>query len=481
MVLSRGVYKSKKSAMSQALYRKYRSKSLAEVVGQEHVTDVLSRSLQNNLITHAYLLTGPRGVGKTSIARILAHEINNLPYDGTEHLDIIEIDAASNNGVEDIRDLREKVTLAPISAQKKIYIIDEVHMLSKPAFNALLKTLEEPPEHVVFILATTEVHKLPDTILSRTQRFHFRMIQKDKMVAHLRSIAKQEKIEIEDAALDLIADRANGSFRDAISLLDQLRHSSNGKVTEKDVTASLGISDKETLNKLFAGLQKRDPQLILETLAALDDTGVSPVVLSDQINKRIKQESNLNIELIDLMDKLIEVGRSYDPQLKLFTILMSAAQSQQKKIVKTVSLSSPVASITGDIAAIKKFPQKQSKKEELDAKQTPDVAKDEVKKIANFDWSAALEYIRTNHLPLHSVVHKAEVLYKDGVVNLHFNYAIHKKKLDDGKYRQMLTSTFVDLYQTCPSITTSSGKLPPKNEQAKAVAAIMGGGEEVSL
>ena len=144
--------------MSQALYRKYRSKSLDEVVGQNHITDILQRAIKTGRISHAYLLTGPRGVGKTSVARILAHEINQLPYsDDSTHLDIIEIDAASNNGVEDIRDLREKVQIAPVSAAKKVYIIDEVHMLSKAAFNALLKTLEEPPEHIVFILATTDV------------------------------------------------------------------------------------------------------------------------------------------------------------------------------------------------------------------------------------------------------------------------------------------------------------------------------------
>jgi len=167
--------------MSKALYRKYRSKSLDEVIGQNHVTDILGRAIKQGRISHAYLLTGPRGVGKTSIARILAHEINKIPYDDdTTNLDIIEIDAASNNGVEDVRDLREKVQIAPVAALKKIYIIDEVHMLSKAAFNALLKTLEEPPEHVVFILATTDVDKLPATIVSRTQRFSFRAIGKNQ-------------------------------------------------------------------------------------------------------------------------------------------------------------------------------------------------------------------------------------------------------------------------------------------------------------
>ena len=163
--------------MSKALYRKYRSKKLNEVVGQKHITTVLENALKQGKIAHAYLFTGPRGVGKTSIARILAHEINNLPYSEEDnHPDIIEIDAASNNGVDDIRQLRDNVQVAPFSAKYRVYIIDEVHMLSKAAFNALLKTLEEPPEHAVFILATTEAHKLPATIISRNQRFFFRFI-----------------------------------------------------------------------------------------------------------------------------------------------------------------------------------------------------------------------------------------------------------------------------------------------------------------
>lgn len=473
--------------MRQALYRKYRSKSLSEIAGQQHVTDTLARALKNGRISHAYLLTGPRGVGKTSIARILAHEINELPYDDSDHLDIIEIDAASNNSVEDVRDLREKVQLAPISAKRKIYIIDEVHMLSKSAFNALLKTLEEPPEHVVFILATTEVHKLPDTILSRTQRFHFRPIQKNVMKQHLSDLAKKEKISLADDALEIIAERADGSFRDGISLLDQLSNISDKKITAEIIESSLGIAPKKLLQALIEAIDKNQLKDAMQTLAHLEESGVSPVILSEQLILELKTLLVAHPQFITLIDSLIEVGRSYNPNLKLLAIVANATVAStlnENDKVKLVSNPKSVAlAVKTEPSIITEAPRIAKKSDTtIDSKpktiQSNKPMKDTLKSI---NWQEVIEYIRAHHTPLFGVLKNAESTYKDGRLKLHFTYSLHKKKLDDGKYRQLLTECLINLYNATPEIITTSGKLPPRNEQARDVAAIMGGGEEVNV
>ncbi|RPJ41137.1 MAG: DNA polymerase III subunit gamma/tau, partial [Chloroflexi bacterium] len=259
--------------MSQAFYRKWRPQTWDEVVAQDHVVQTLRNAVRTGRTGHAYLLAGPRGTGKTTTARLLAKALNCLdpdpgkrPCDQCEHcksldegrfLDLIEIDAASNTSVDDVRDLREKINYSPTQGTYKVYIIDEVHMLSTAAFNALLKTLEEPPPHAVFILATTEVHKIPATILSRCQRYEFRRIPVPEIVKYLRTMAAEEKLEVDEEALQLIARQATGAMRDAISLLDQLS-STGERVTLAEAQVVLGTATSKMVLILVDAILSKD-------------------------------------------------------------------------------------------------------------------------------------------------------------------------------------------------------------------------------
>ncbi|WP_027410570.1 DNA polymerase III subunit gamma/tau [Anoxybacillus tepidamans] len=275
----------------QALYRVFRPQQFADVVGQEHVTKTLQSALLQNKISHAYLFSGPRGTGKTSAAKILAKAVNCEKAPTTEPCnqcpacvgitngsipDVLEIDAASNNGVDEIRDIREKVKFAPTSVRYKVYIVDEVHMLSIGAFNALLKTLEEPPRHVIFILATTEPHKIPPTIISRCQRFDFRRIQPHSIVLRLRQVLDAQHIKASDEALFAIARAADGGMRDALSLLDQAISFSEEEVLLEDVLAMTGAISSVMLARLVEAIHERDVAKALQSLEEFMNQGKDP-------------------------------------------------------------------------------------------------------------------------------------------------------------------------------------------------------------
>lgn len=273
--------------VAEALYRKWRPKTFDEVVGQEHVTTTLKNQVATGRIGHAYLFVGSRGCGKTTSARIFAKEVNIAGMDPDaprtrqiaeaigegRALDVIEIDAASHTGVDDIREIRDRVGFQPSELRYKVYIIDEVHMLSTAAFNALLKTLEEPPPHVIFILATTDPQKIPATVLSRCQRFNFRRVPSEKIVGRLRQLCEAEGIEADDHALRLIARHATGSLRDAVSLLDQLASSSSMRITAADVREALGATDAATVRALVEGLIARDPAAGFDAIQQALDQG----------------------------------------------------------------------------------------------------------------------------------------------------------------------------------------------------------------
>src|SRR5438105_10567674 len=271
-----------------ALYRRYRPQTFSAIVGQEHVTRTLRNAIASGQVAHAYLLSGVRGTGKTSIARLIAKAVNcpnakdGEPCDRCEtcvairdgrFLDLIEIDAASNRGIDEMRDLRDKVRFAPSQGQYKVYVIDEAHQLTTEAFNALLKTLEEPPPHAMFILATTESQKIPATIVSRTQRFDLRRIPHKGIVAQLGKIIEQEKLHADPAALDAIARQAQGSLRDAESMLDMVIAFANGPITLKEVDDLLGASDWEETAALFDALAAADGAKGVELIGRLVDDG----------------------------------------------------------------------------------------------------------------------------------------------------------------------------------------------------------------
>ncbi|MFZ1040657.1 MAG: DNA polymerase III subunit gamma/tau [Anaerolineales bacterium] len=284
--------------MTQALYRKYRPQGWAEVIGQEHVVQTLRNAIVADRVAHAYLFAGPRGTGKTTLARLLAKAVNCLNEDRAKRpcnecenckavnenrlMDLIEIDAASNTSVDDVRDLRDKINFSPSQGKYKIYIIDEVHMLSTAAFNALLKTLEEPPPHAIFVLATTEIHKIPATVLSRCQRHEFRRVPVDEIVGQLKAIVKAEKIQADDEALATIARQAGGGLRDAISLLDQLA-SAGTKITLQLTQTVLGTATSQSVLDLTGSLRDHSPAAGLDTIHRALDSGADPRSLARQI------------------------------------------------------------------------------------------------------------------------------------------------------------------------------------------------------
>ncbi|MBC8479578.1 MAG: DNA polymerase III subunit gamma/tau, partial [FCB group bacterium] len=274
----------------QVLSRKYRPQVFDSIAGQSHVTRTLQNAIRLDRVAHGYLFTGPRGIGKTTVARILAKSLNCKEFHNDEpcdqcvncveitegrSMDVQEIDGASNRGIDEIRDLREAVRYSPSSGKYRIYIIDEVHMLTNPAFNALLKTLEEPPPHVVFIMATTDPHKIPQTILSRTQRFDFKRMRQDEIVDHLGGILQKENIQHSDGSLELIAAKTDGSMRDSLSLLDQVIAYSGDSIEENIVRDVLGIIKESFFLELLQEIHLSNSSALLDHLHHLIESGFS--------------------------------------------------------------------------------------------------------------------------------------------------------------------------------------------------------------
>ena len=342
-----------------ALYRKYRPGSFSDLVGQNETVNIIRNEILNNKISHAYLFSGPRGTGKTSTAKIIAKMINceNLSNDGvpcgkcdscinfSSSSDIIEIDAASNNGVDEIRDLRDKVNLVPSFGKYKIYIIDEVHMLTTQAFNALLKTLEEPPAHIVFILATTEFYKIPITVVSRCQKFQFLKFSYDDIVSRLSFIAKKEAILVDDNVLYEIARLSDGGMRDAINLLDQLSSFSNEKLCVDDLYKIAGVVSYKDFSKLLVSIKKNDVEYVVSFVENLNRNGknfeqfladflffVKDLLIFDKTHSVVLNISDNSVIFEDLL-KIFESFELYDLILMLNDLSARIKSSSFPKIL----------------------------------------------------------------------------------------------------------------------------------------------------
>ena len=333
--------------MTKALYRKYRPLKLADVVGQDDTIRQLQTQLTNQKISHGYLFVGARGCGKTSVARIFAHEINHFDYQLEDnYVDIIEIDAAVFTMVENIRELRDKAMLAPTTGKYKVYIIDEIHMLSKNAFNALLKILEEPPEHIVFIFATTNPEKIPATILSRVQIFHFKLADKSIMQPFLENICQKEGINIEKDALSLLIEQGGGSFRDSLSILDQLSNLHADKstlITAEEVSSALGVPKQVLIQELLANYEQENVEQIRSLVEELINQGNKAEGIATSLIKTIVQ--NPTAKNLHLIEKLYAVNGEFASaklivalildHFKATPVAISAPSTPQIQVAKT--------------------------------------------------------------------------------------------------------------------------------------------------
>lgn len=455
--------------MGKALYRQYRSTSFDEVLGQEHITETLKNSIAKQSIGHAYLLSGPRGVGKTSVARILAYAVNGLPYDADgNHLDIIEIDAASNRRIDEIRSLRERVHIAPVSATYKVYIIDEVHMLTKEAFNALLKTLEEPPAHVIFILATTDAHKLPDTIVSRCIRFTFRPIDQAAIAKHLTHIAQSEDITISDEAVALLAQHGDGSFRDSISLLDQVKNAGD-TIELADIERALGLAPDALVAQIFSAVSAGNPKALDDTLLAAYSSGASELHLAKQLaahtrTRLFEQSLPFSAQLATtFLEQLLDVPASPKPraslELTLLKLLFAIGETNGPSATQTTK--PPTTPVPPQPPKTKAEPL--PKKATAEESNEVSVGDKPVVKIANKGaikpaeaislqpgqdvWPSVLKQLKTQNNTLYSIARMAQTKSANDVLEVGFTFPFHYKQVNQPKNKALLQSVLETLGQ----------------------------------
>ena len=446
--------------MPQALYRKYRPRKWNSVIGQDHIIKTLRNAVANERVGHAYLFAGPRGTGKTTTARLLAKAVNCLyedpsqrPCDECEHclalnagrfLDLIEIDAASNTSVDDVRDLRDKINFSPNQGRYKVYVVDEVHMLSTAAFNALLKTLEEPPPHAIFVLATTEVHKIPATVLSRCQRHEFRRIPVADIIKTLEDLASQENIQATPEALTLIARQSTGSLRDAISLLDQL--ASTGEPISLELTQSvLGTATSQAVIDLVDALISRDTGTGLDLIHRALDSGsdlrqfarqiveylrslllfqlgdVNPGDITPEMAEQIKGhagalETSFLLELIHLFNKAaVDSKGSWQPGLPLEIAFIGACQTQPATVQQN-SRSAPATSQSPGGGSPPRREETKIVQESPPNSPKPSPGDDSLSNLLNHNWPQVLSMVRNERPNLYALLASCQSRYMHGNV-----------------------------------------------------------------
>ncbi|HET9912258.1 MAG TPA: DNA polymerase III subunit gamma/tau [Anaerolineales bacterium] len=528
--------------MTQALYRKYRPKEWDEVIGQDHVVQTLKNAIAADRVAHAYLFAGSRGTGKTTLARLLAKAVNCLNPDPAKRpdnecenckavndnrfMDLIEIDAASNTSVDDVRDLRDKINFSPSQGKYKIYIIDEVHMLSTAAFNALLKTLEEPPPHAIFVLATTEIHKIPATVLSRCQRHEFRRVPVDEIVKQLKLILKAEKIQADDDALIQIARQSAGGMRDAISLLDQLS-SMGGKITLALAQTVLGTATSQTVLDVVSSVMDHDPAHGLETIHKALDAGADPRSLARQIVEYLRglmliQMGNANqVEATaDVKKQMQAHARSFSTSdvLRMMKAFNNAATDVRggwqpslglelalAEVMDAPAASAPLPPTAPPSASVHaqpqsaSAPQTESPRKPAQSESVQEEARDEVKAplppekptVSAADvikaWKRLTSSLPKSQANLSALLNSVKMIDVQGnilILGLASDVLVSKINQPDqiDAIRRLIEDEFgVDMNVRCV-VTTAKGKIPPDIPQDGMVAAaIQHGGQIVDM
>lgn len=461
------------------LYRRYRPLSLEDVVGQEQVTRPLSSALKAGKISHAYLFIGPRGCGKTSVARILAHQVNGFKYElEDDYVDIIEIDGASNRGIDDIRELREKATIAPTSGKYKVYIIDEVHSLTPQAFNALLKTLEEPPAHVIFIMATTEGYKVPVTITSRSQIYTFQLADSDTMLKFLERVAKDEGISITKDALSIIAKRGGGSFRDSLSLLDQLSTLTDDQITKETVVTAMGLPADEKIATLLQEYSNGDVVKITTVTKELLSSGIKPEILTEELIRAIIDDPQL--EYIDLLSQLTEVKPPFDTARLLVALLSKAtahSSNQEPRVKLAPAPPRPMAN-TVEPASQDPAPQSKLKNDSLAEAPKSDRTEPTPPSFTSFSWSDFVSMAQAKNEVIAKQLAKCEYELKSGALHLYPRTKIIRSILTSKNNQAILSSLAPSLkleFHEAGEHPSANTTPATKDSTLTKISAIMGG------